>query len=128
MGMTKTEVPKEITDQIKRLKGYHGWEDLRGELEQILWREGHSDEHRKRILDEILTTRKREEKGFATCPVVSEMIDYCRSVSPEAPPNFQEPDAKCKCGGLGWISFQRKINGDLYDYAAPCQCRKAVAR
>jgi hypothetical protein len=121
--MVKTDSITEsgLKKQIARLKAYHGFEDLRGELLRVLWQQAHSDEHSERIVTEIIDTRRPSESGFISCPLPSELIDYARNVPPEKPPAVRDADPRCAvCRGTGWRIIQR----DGLSGAEMCGCRR----
>jgi hypothetical protein len=134
MGVKKVITETVVREQIRRLRGYPRWEDFREELVKTLWRHAHSNEHAERILNEILETRKPDEKGFVSCPTVAELIDCCKCVPIDPPGAQMQPASKMceRCGGTGFVHTQRKVRAipamvaRMYDYSAQCPCRKGV--
>lgn len=93
--------------QIRRLRGYHGWEGLKDELLRILWREAYSDDHARRIIDSIIDERKPNEQGFVQCPTPAELADFARN-EPEEIEVVSKPRTDClECRGTGWKHVMR---------------------
>jgi hypothetical protein len=114
----RTRTDGGLKAQMKRLAGYHGYEDLKHELLRVVKKYAASDEHAERIVTHILDTRRPNENGFVSCPTPAEMIDYASQV-PASPSQQRAPDENCtKCHGSGWhISERGGISG-----AERCTC------
>jgi hypothetical protein len=107
-----------LKGQLKRVAGYHGYEDLKYELLRVLKSHASSNEHAERIVTHILDTRRPNENGFSSCPTPAELIDYALQV-PASLDQRRNPDKNCSvCGGSGWRIVELKgISG-----AEKCQC------
>src|SRR5579864_8048507 len=94
--------------QVKRLAGYHGYDDLKHELLRVLKTHAASNEHAERIVTHILDTRRPNESGFISCPTPAELIDYAGQI-PARLNQHRKPDIHCPiCQGSGWRIFEHR--------------------
>lgn len=134
--LSETALSEEvITAQIRRLKGFHGWEDWRDELRNVLWREAESDAHAERIVNDVLKTRLPNEKGFTPCPAPAEFALLCGEAPRRAPTQERSTARRdCEfCNGTGWVREIRRTRANPsmalrdYEYAVKCRCSGGTA-
>ena len=107
--------------QVKRLAGYHGYNDMKHEILRVLMTHAASDEHAERVITHILDTRRPNENSFISCPTPAEMIDYL-AMFPATLNQRKAPDPGCPiCGGSGWRFTER----DGISGADKCPCTLA---
>ena len=119
-----------IGAQIRRLKGFHGWEDWRDELRNVLWRNAECDAHAERIVNHVLKNTHPNENGFTPCPTPAVFQQLCS----EGPRFAAGPPRKTRvsdcpfCGGCGWAREirRKRANSGMpvanYEYAVKCVC------
>lgn len=118
-----------LQDQIKRLKclprhseqpwGTKTEPGLAHELLRVLWRVSMSDEHAKRIVDELIEASK-------FCPTPADILAVGNSIAEKVSEQLPSPDHACvKCGGTGM--FVKKVRAvpaaplEYYEFTCPCR-------
>ena len=110
--------------QVKRLRGFVRFELWAEELVRCVRRHAASDEHVCRIVDNIIDTRGPNTDGFAPCPTVAEMADYCHAV-PDHPSGLVPADPDCNtCQGTGFEVKEYIMFGEMKTGAQICDCRR----
>lgn len=121
-----------LKKQLSRLRGFHGFEDLKSELLRIFQRHAKEEGHAERVIDSILDTRRPSETGFVSCPIPAELKDYCEA-APVVDPSWQKPDPNCpNCKSTpGWrfgtVPYQGPAEwlvGTMVEGSVRCECTK----
>ena len=110
--MTDKDFAKKQLERLSQLDGYpHGHTEALRELLAALQVPETNQQCEKLVSDWV-----QNETG---CPRPAEIRRLAYSIT--------EPRGKaCElCGGVGFLSETRLIQGKRYDYAAPCKCHPA---
>jgi hypothetical protein len=110
-----------LVNELRRIRGYHGFPEMADELLRVLQAEASSAEHSARIVTEVIESWHASD-GFLRCPSACEFRAIARCVSAETLPRLQAPNPTCRgCGGSGFlITSVGGLSG-----AAPCECRRS---
>lgn len=111
-----------LVNELRRIRGYHGFTEMADELLRVLQAETLSAEHAARIVTEVIESWHASGDGFLRCPSASEFRAIARCVPGETLPPLQAPNPRCRhCGGCGFqITYRGHISG-----AEPCECRRS---